>query len=110
MNKMKPALTALLAVILVFVFARNMVNSARADSLFDGPGLFSEPSSKSESNSIWKSDGSLVIINNAKESGYVIKGDDNGNNIEYFVVPKDDGSPTFVYDDELIICSNTGCY
>ena len=110
MNKMKPTLTALLAVILVFVFARNMVNSARADSLFDGPGLFSEPSSESESNSIWQSDGSLVIINNAKESGYVIKGDDDGNEIEYFVIPKDDGSPTFVYGDELIICTNTGCY
>jgi hypothetical protein len=110
MNKMKPALTALLAVILVFIFARNMVNSARADSLFDGPGLFSEPSSKSESNSVWKSDGSLVIINNAKESGYVIKGDNDGNEIEYFVIPKDDGSPTFVYDDELIVCTNTGCY
>ena len=110
MNKIKPALTALLAVILVFIFARNMVNSARADSLFDGPGLFSEPSSKSESNSVWKSDGSLVIINNAKESGYVIKGDNDGNEIEYFVIPKDDGSPTFVYDDELIVCTNTGCY
>jgi hypothetical protein len=31
MNKMKPALTALLAVILVFIFARNMISSARAD-------------------------------------------------------------------------------
>ena len=110
MNKMKPALTALLAVILVFIFARNIVNSARADSLFGGSEFFSEPSSKSESNSIWKSDGSLVIIDNAKESGYVIKGNDDGNEIEYFVVPKDDGSPTFIYDSELIICTNTGCY
>ena len=59
---------------------------------------------------IWKSDGSLVIINGAEESGYVIKGDDSGNEIEYYVKPKDDGSPTFIYDDELIICTNTGCY
>ena len=51
-----------------------------------------------------------MIINGAEESGYVIKGDNDGNEIEYFVVPKDDGSPTFIYDDELTICSNTGCY
>ena len=88
MNKMKPALTALLAVILVFIFARNMINTARADDM----------------ESIWKSDGSLVNIYGAEESGYVIKGDDSGTEIEYFVKPKDDGSPTFIYDDELIIC------
>ena len=106
---MRP-LHALLAVILLFVFARNMINSAKADDLFGGSEFFSEPSSKSESNSIWKSDGSLVIINNAEESGYVVKGTDDSTEIEYFVVPKDDGSPTFIYDNELIICSNTGCY
>lgn len=110
MNKMKPVLTALFAVILVFVFARNMINSARADSLFGGDTFFESTPSKSESNSIWKSDGSLVIIDNAKESGYVIKGDSDGNDIEYFVIPKDDGSPTFIYDSELTICTNTGCY
>lgn len=63
------------------------------------------------SNSIWKSDGSLVIINNAAESGYVIKGGDSGDTeIEYYVKPKDNGEPTFIYDDELIICTNAGCY
>jgi len=94
MNKMKPVLTSLLAVILLFIFARNMINTARADDM----------------ESIWKSDGSLVNIYGAEESGYVIKGDDSGTEIEYFVKPKDDGSPTFIYDDELIICTNTGCY
>ena len=94
MNKMKPALTALLAVILVFIFARNMINTARADDM----------------ESIWKSDGSLVNIYGAEEAGYVIKGGDDGSEIEYYVKPKDDGSPTFIYDDELLICSNTGCY
>ena len=94
MNKMKPALTALLAVILVFIFARNMINTARADDM----------------ESIWKEDGSLVNIYGAEESGYVIKGDSDGAEIEYFVKPKDDGSPTFIYDDELIVCTNTGCY
>ena len=96
--------------VILFVFCWLMIERAKADSLFGGSEFFSEPSSKSESNSIWKSDGSLVIINNAKESGYVIKGDNDGNEIEYFVIPKDDGSPTFIYDSELTICTNTGCY
>ncbi len=102
---------ALLVVILVFVFARNMVNTARADSLFNDPIFFDSEPTKSDTTSIWKDDGSLVIIKGAEESGYVIKGDDSGNEIEYFVKPKSDGSPTFIYDDELIICTTTGgCY
>ena len=107
---MKTPIHALTLVVILFVFCWLMIERAKADSLFGGSEFFSEPSSKSESNSIWKSDGSLVIINGAKESGYVVKGNDDGTEIEYFVVPKDDGSPTFVYDDELIICTNTGCY
>ncbi len=90
---MKP-LNALLVVLLVFVFANNIINQARADDMV----------------SIWKDDGSLVNIYGAEEAGYVIKGGDDGSEIEYFVKPKDDGSPTFIYDDELIICTNTGCY
>jgi len=107
---MKTPIHALTIVVILFVFCWLMIERAKADSLFGGSEFFSEPSSKSESNSIWKSDGSLVIINGAKESGYVVKGNDDGTEIEYFVVPKDDGSPTFIYDDELIICTNTGCY
>lgn len=101
---MKP-LHALLVVLVVFVFARNIINTAKADD-FD----FNFETPKSDTTSIWKSDGSLVIIKGAEEAGYVIKGDDSGSEIEYFVKPKADGSPTFIYDDELIICSNTGCY
>ena len=104
------AFNALLIVVLVFVFARNMVNQARADSLFNDPIFFDSEPTKSDTTSIWKDDGSLVIIKGAEEAGYVIKGDDSGNEIEYFVKPKSDGSPTFIYDNELIICSNTGCY
>ena len=107
---MKTPIHALTLVVILFVFCWLMIERAKADSLFGGSEFFSEPSSKSESNSIWKSDGSLVIINGADESGYVVKGNDDGTEIEYFVVPKDDGSPTFIYDDELIICTNTGCY
>ena len=34
---MKTSLNALLIVVLVFIFARNMVNTAKADDLFGGP-------------------------------------------------------------------------
>ena len=106
---MKTSLNALLIVVLVFIFARNMVNTAKADDLFGGPGLFDSP--KSDTNTIWKGDGSLVIIKGAEKSGYVVKGDDSGSEIEYFVVPKDDGSNTFIYDGGLTICnSSMGCY
>lgn len=107
---MKP-LNALLIVLLLFVFARNMVNTARADSIFNDPIFFDSEPTKSETTSIWKDDGSLVIIKGAEEAGYIVQGDDSGNEIEYFVKPKSDGSPTFIYDDELIICTTTGgCY
>ena len=93
---MKTSLNALLIVVLVFIFARNMVNTAKADE---------------DTNTIWKSDGSLVIIKGAEESGYVVKGDNSGSDIEYFVVPKDDGSNTFIFDEGLTICnSSMGCY
>ena len=100
---MKP-LNALLVVVLVFVFARNMVNQARADDLFDDNIIFDNP--KSDFNSIYKDDGSVVNVYGAEESGVVIKDGE----VEYYVVPKSDGSPTFVYDDELLIRTNTGCY
>ena len=93
---MKTSLNALLIVVLVFIFARNMVNTAKADE---------------DTNTIWKSDGSLVIIKGAEESGYVVKGDNSGSDVEYFVVPKDDGSNTFIFDEGLTICnSSMGCY
>ena len=107
---MKSSFNALLVVVLVFIFARNMVNTAKADDLFGGESFFDTP--KSDTNTIWKGDGSLVIIKGAEESGYVVKGDGSGSDIEYFVVPKDDGSNTFIYDsDGLTICnSSMGCY
>ena len=46
--------------------------------------------SKSDTTTIWKGDGSLVIIQGAEKAGYVVKGDDSGSEIEYFVIPKDD--------------------
>jgi len=99
---MKP-LSALLVVVLVFIFSYNMINQARADALDDFLG---EPSPKSDFNSFYKEDGSLVNVYGAEESGIVIKDGE----VEYFVIPKADGSPTFIYDDELIVCTSTGCY
>jgi hypothetical protein len=90
----KTPIHALTMVVILFVFCWLMIERAKADDM----------------ESIWKDDGSLVNIYGAEESGYVIKGDSDGTEIEYFVKPKDDGSPTFIYDDELIICTNTGCY
>ena len=98
---MKP-LNALVIVILVFIFSSTMINRAKAESL----ELFVDDAPRKESNSIWKGDGSLVIIDNAEDSGYVIKDGE----IEYYVEPKEDGTPTFIYDDKLIVCTNTGCY
>ena len=102
---MKP-LNAIAVVALVFAFSWAQIERAKAESL----ELFFDNEPRSERNSIWKGDGSLVITKGAEDAGYVVKGSDDGNEIEYFVKPKDDGSPTFIYDDELIICSNTGCY
>ena len=99
---MKTPINALSITVVILVFSWLMIERAKAESL----ELFLDDRPKKESNSIWKGDGSLVIINNAEDSGYVIKDGE----IEYFVEPKDDGSPTFIYDDELIVCTNTGCY
>ena len=107
---MKTPIHAVTILVILFVFCWLMIERAKADDLFGGDTFFDSTPSKSDTTSIWKSDGSLVIIKGAEEAGYVIKGDDSGSEIEYFVVPKDDGSPTFIYDDELTICSNTGCY
>ena len=100
MNK-KP-IHALTITVVILVFSWLMVERAKAESL----ELFVDDAPRKERNSIWKGDGSLVIIDNAEDSGYVIKDGE----VEYYVIPKSDGSPTFVYDDELIICTSTGCY
>ena len=96
--------------VIILVFGWLFAERANADDLFGGESFFSETETKSDTTTIWKGDGSLVIIQGAEKAGYVVKGDDSGSDIEYFVIPKDDGSKTFIYDDELIICSNTGCY
>ena len=88
-----------------------------AEGLFDSPSIFDTPSTfnfntadNSGDNSFYKSDGSLVIIRGAKDSGIIVKGTDDGMEQEYYVIPKDDGSKTFIYDDELLVCDKNGCY
>ena len=88
-----------------------------AEGLFDSPSILDTPSTfnlntadNSGDNSFYKSDGSLVIIRGAKDSGIIVKGTDSGTEQEYYVVPKDDGSKTFIYDDELLVCDKNGCY
>ena len=99
---MKP-LNTLAVVVVVFAFSWAQIERAKAESL----ELFFDNEPRSERNSIWKGDGSLVIIDNAKDSGYVIKDGE----VEYYVEPKDNGEPTFIYDNELIICTkSSGCY
>ena len=102
---MKP-LNALLVVVAVFSFCTLQIERAKANELFNDNIIFDNKNSKSDFNSIYKDDGSVVNVYGAEESGVVIKDGE----VEYYVVPKSDGSPTFVYDNELIICTNTGCY
>ena len=99
---MKTPIHRLTITVVILVFSWLMLERAKAESL----ELFVDDTPRKERNSVWKGDGSLVIIDNAENSGYVIKDGE----VEYFVEPKDDGSPTFIYDDELIVCTNTGCY
>jgi hypothetical protein len=84
----------------------SLVSNVGADDL----DLFLTDNSDSGDNSFYKEDGSLVIIRGAKDSGIIVKGTDDGMEQEYYVVPKDDGSKTFIYDEGLTVCDNNGCY
>ena len=105
---MKKPVHALTITVVILVFAWLMIERARADvnpytmDLFPSKG---EPE-PSVDRSFYKDDGSLVNIYNAKDAGIVVK--DGG--VEYYAIPKDNGEPTFIFDNELIVCTNTGCY
>ena len=83
-----------------------LISNVGADD-FD---LFPSDNSNSGDNSFYKDDGSLVIRICAKDAGLIVRGTDDGTETEYYVVPKDDGSKTFIYDDELLVCDKNGCY
>lgn len=94
------------ALLITMTFGFSLISNVGADDL----DLFLADNSDSGDNSFYKEDGSLVIIRGAKDSGIIVKGTDDGMEQEYYVVPKDDGSKTFIYDDGLTVCDNNGCY
>ena len=105
---MKKPVHALTISVVILVFAWLMIERARADvnpytmDLFPSKG---EPE-PSVNKSFYKQDGSLVNIYNAKDAGIVVKDGE----VEYYAVPKDNGEATFIFDDKLLICTDTGCY
>ena len=94
------------ALLITMTFGFSLISNVGADDL----DLFLADNSDSGDNSFYKEDGSLVIIRGAEDSGIIVKGTDDGMEQEYYVVPKDDGSKTFIYDEGLTVCDSTGCY
>ena len=94
------------ALLITMTFGFSLIGNVGADDL----DLFLTDNSDSGDNSFYKEDGSLVIIRGAKDSGLIVRGTDEGTEQEYYVVPKDDGSKTFIYDEGLTVCDNNGCY
>jgi len=94
------------ALLITMTFGFSLISNVGADDL----DLFLTDNSDSGDNSFYKEDGSLVIIRGAKDSGLIVRGTDEGTEQEYYVVPKDDGSKTFIYDEGLTVCDNNGCY
>ena len=60
-------------------------------------------------NFLWESDGSLTIVDGAKDSGYIVEDGE----VKTYVVPSDT-EKTFIHDGssgELIVCDPAiGCY
>ena len=105
---MKKPVHVLTITVVVLVFAWLMIERAKADVNPYTMDLFpskAEPE-PSVNKSFYKQDGSLVNIYNAKDAGIVVKDGE----VEYYAVPKDNGEPTFIFDDKLLICTDTGCY
>ena len=94
------------ALLITMTFGFSLISNVGAEDL----DLFLSDNSDSGDNSFYKEDGSLVIIRGAKDSGIIVKGTDDGMEQEYYVVPKDDGSKTFIYDEGLTVCDKNGCY
>ena len=65
--------------------------------------------SAEDKNFLWESDGSLTIVDGAKDSGYILEDGE----VKTYVIPSDT-EKTFIQDGptgELIVCDPTiGCY
>ena len=94
------------ALLITMTFGFSSISNVGADDL----DLFLSDNSDSGDNSFYKDDGSLVIVRGAKDSGLIVRGTDEGTETEYYVIPKDDGSKTFIYDEGLTVCDSNGCY
>ena len=90
--------------VIIAVITWLMIERAQADEFDDF--LNNKSINESEMTSVWQSDGSLVNIYGAEDAGMVVKDGE----VEYYAIPKNDGSPMFIYDDEMLICTNSGCY
>ena len=62
-----------------------------------------------DKNFLWESDGSLTIVDGAKDSGYIIEDGE----VKTYIIPSDT-EKTFIHDGssgELIVCDPAiGCY
>jgi len=91
---MKTPIHCLTITVVVLVFAWLFIERAQAED---------------DTNFLWEGDGSLTVVEGAKESGYVIKDGE----VETYVVPSDTGN-TFINDGssgKLIVCNPAvGCY
>jgi len=90
----KTPIHCLTITVVVLVFAWLFIERAQAED---------------DTNFLWEGDGSLTVVEGAKESGYVIKDGE----VETYVVPSDTGN-TFINDGssgKLIVCNPAvGCY
>ena len=94
--------------LVIVVFGWLWTERIYADNVFDN-NIFSETESKSDTNFLWESDGSLTVVTGAKDSGYVVKDGE----IETFVIPSDTGNTVINNGStgELLICNAAvGCY
>jgi len=74
-----------------------------------GFSLISAVAADDDKNFLWESDGSLTIVDGAKDSGYIIEDGE----VKTYVIPSDT-EKTFIHDGssgELIVCDpSIGCY
>lgn len=74
-----------------------------------GFSFISTVAADDDKNFLWESDGSLTIVDGAKDSGYIIEDGE----VKTYVIPSDT-EKTFIHDGssgELIVCDpSIGCY
>ena len=74
-----------------------------------GFSFISTVAADDDKNFLWESDGSLTIVDGAKDSGYIIEDGE----VKTYIIPSDT-EKTFIHDGssgELIVCDPAiGCY